>query len=61
MNNNVHGKRFRQERAQQEGYKNSEYYVICRYGYSGLLDKLRDSDFSRFKDTAYMDYTGNIS
>ena len=59
LKNNVNGKRFRQERAQQEGYKSEGQYLIYRYGYNGLLDKLRDNDFSRFKDTAYMDYTGN--
>ena len=28
------------------------------YGYNGLLDSLRDRDFSRFQDSVYVDYTG---
>ena len=33
-------------------------FFSARYGYNGLLEKIRKEDFSRFKDSAYMDYTG---
>lgn len=33
-------------------------YSSNSYGYNGLLDSLRDRDFSRFRDSVYMDYTG---
>ena len=32
-----------------------------RYGYNGLLEKIRREDFSRFKDSTYMDYTGTVA
>ena len=36
-----------------------ESTIKYRYGYNGLLDKLRKKDFSRFSNSVYLDYTGN--
>lgn len=29
-----------------------------RYGYGGMLESLKKNDFSRFRDSVYVDYTG---
>lgn len=51
---------FRKIYVEENGYVLNTLFSP-RYGYNGLLEKIRREDFSRFKDSTYMDYTGTIT